>query len=116
MWACTSAHPGLLGKNTGCGRGRGQAEQLASVLGPGQGEGTHSGGLAGAGWAIASCSRAPEVHIWRTSEACPASSAVRFAPISSRARSTAVGSTDAPPRCPAAVRRRCSASRIRWDV
>ena len=39
--------------------------------------------------AIASCSRAPEVHIWRTSDACPASSAVPFAAISSRARSTA---------------------------
>ena len=66
--------------------------------------------------AIASCTRAPEVHIWRTSEACPASSAVPFAAISSKARSTAVCSTDAPPRCPAAVRRRRSASRIRCEV
>ena len=39
--------------------------------------------------AIASCRRAPEVHIWRTSAACPASRAVPFAAISSRARSTA---------------------------
>ncbi len=42
--------------------------------------------------------RAPEVHIWRTSEACPASSAVQFAAISSKASSTAVCSTDVPPR------------------
>jgi hypothetical protein len=39
--------------------------------------------------AIASCKRAPDVHIWRTSAACPASSAVPFAAISSNARSTA---------------------------
>ena len=39
--------------------------------------------------AIASCSRAPEVHICRTRDACPASRAVPFAAISSRARSTA---------------------------
>ena len=39
--------------------------------------------------AIASCTRAPEVHIWRTSAACPASSTVPFAAISSNARSTA---------------------------
>ena len=54
--------------------------------------------------AIASCSRAPEVHICRTSEACPASRAVLFAAISSRARSTA-DSIDAlsPSRRPAAV-------------
>ncbi len=56
--------------------------------------------------AIASCSRAPEVHIWRTSAACPASSAVPFAAISSKARSTAAWSTDAPSRRPAAVTRR----------
>ena len=37
--------------------------------------------------AIASCSRAPEVHICRTSDACPASRAVPFAAISSKARS-----------------------------
>ena len=33
----------------GCGRGRGEAEHLAAVLGPGQGEGAHGGGLPGAG-------------------------------------------------------------------
>ena len=66
--------------------------------------------------AIASCSLAPEVHICRTSEACPASRTVPFAAISSKARSTAVCSTDAPPRRPAAVRRRVSASRIRCEV
>ena len=65
--------------------------------------------------AIASCSRAPELHIRRTSEACPASSAVPFAAISSRARSTAVGSIDAPPYVPPprqdGPRRRGSAAR-----
>ena len=40
--------------------------------------------------AIASCRRAPEVHICRTSDACPVSRAVPFAAISNRARSTAV--------------------------
>ena len=40
--------------------------------------------------AIASCSRAPEVHICRTRDACPVSRAVPFAAISSRARSTTV--------------------------
>ena len=40
---------GLLGQNSGCGRGRGEAEHLAAVFGPGQGEGTHGGGLPGAG-------------------------------------------------------------------
>ena len=44
--------------------------------------------------AIASCNRAPEVHICRTSAACPASSAVPLAAISSSARSTADASTD----------------------
>ena len=43
------ADAGLLAKNSGCGRGRGEAEHLAAVLGPGQGEGTHGGGLPGAG-------------------------------------------------------------------
>ena len=66
--------------------------------------------------AIASCRRAPEVHIWRTSEACPASKTVLFAAISSSARSTADSSTTGPSRRPAAVTRRCSASRIRCDV
>ena len=39
--------------------------------------------------AIASCSRALDVHICQTSEACPRSSAVRFAASSSKARFTA---------------------------
>ena len=66
--------------------------------------------------AIASCSRAPEVHICRTSAACPASRAVPFAAISSSARSTADSSTADPSRRPAAVTRRVSASRIRCEV
>ena len=66
--------------------------------------------------AIASCRRAPELHIWRTSAAWPASRAVPFAAISSRARSTAAWSTADPPRRPAAATRRASASRIRCEV
>jgi hypothetical protein len=46
---CVGADAGLFGKNSGCGRGGGEAEDLAAVLGPGQGEGAHRGGLAGAG-------------------------------------------------------------------
>src|SRR4029453_1069311 len=42
-------YAGLLAKNSGSGRGWGEAEYLAAVLGPGQGEGTNGGGLAGAG-------------------------------------------------------------------
>jgi hypothetical protein len=42
------ADAGLLGENSGCGRGRGEAEHLAAVLGPGESEGAHGGGLSGA--------------------------------------------------------------------
>ena len=67
--------------------------------------------------AIASWIRALEVHIWRTSEACPASRAVPFAAISSTARCTAVSSTADPLRCPAVATRavplRGSAGRCR---
>ena len=48
--------------------------------------------------AIASCSRAPEVHICRTRDVCPVSRAVPFAAISSRARSTTLRSTTVPSR------------------
>ena len=34
-----AADASLFGEDSGCGRRRGQAEQLAAVLGPGQGEG-----------------------------------------------------------------------------
>ena len=61
------ADPGLLAKDGGRGGRRGQAEHLAAVLGPGEGEGAHGGGLPAPAGAIASCRRAPEVHIWRTS-------------------------------------------------
>ena len=66
--------------------------------------------------AIASWTRAPELHIWRTSEACPASRAVPFAAISSTARSTADWSTTVPSRRPAVATSRCSAFRIRCEV
>ena len=66
--------------------------------------------------AMASCNRAPEVHICRTSAACPASSAVPLAAISSSARSTADSSTTVPSWRPAVAIRRCSASRMRWEV
>jgi hypothetical protein len=41
--------------------------------------------------AIASCSRAPEVAIWRTNAACPAFGATPLALASSNAASTAAG-------------------------
>ena len=41
--------PVCFAKDGGRGRGRGEADDLAAVLGPGQGEGAHRGGLPGAG-------------------------------------------------------------------
>ena len=43
------ADAGLLAEDGGRGSRRGEAEHLAAVLGPGQGEGAHGGGLPGAG-------------------------------------------------------------------
>jgi hypothetical protein len=65
------ADTGLLGEDGGRSGRRGQAEHLAASLGPGHSEGAHGGGLAAPAGAIASCSRAPEAHICRTSAACP---------------------------------------------
>ena len=48
--------------------------------------------------AMASCSRAPEVHIQRTRAACPASKAFLFAADSSRASSTMSASRAEPSR------------------
>jgi hypothetical protein len=110
------ADAGLLAKNSGCRRGRGEADHLAAVLGPGESEGTHGGGLPGASRGDRQLQPGTEVHICRTSAACPASRAVLFAAISSSARSTAGSSTTGPSRRPAAMTRRCSASRIRYDV
>jgi hypothetical protein len=46
---CVGADAGLLTEDgSRCSR-RGQAEQMAAVLGPGQGEGAHGGGLPGSG-------------------------------------------------------------------
>ena len=45
----SAADPGLLAKNGGRGSRRGEAEHLAAVFGPGQGEGAHGGGFPGAG-------------------------------------------------------------------
>ena len=42
------ADAGLLAENCGCGRGRGEADHLAAILGPGQGQGPHGGRLPGA--------------------------------------------------------------------
>ena len=60
--------------------------------------------------AIASCTRAPEVAIARTSPAWPASSWTPFAVISNNATSTAVSGMVRPPVRPAAATRRCSAA------
>jgi hypothetical protein len=46
---CVGADAGLLAQNSGCGRGRGEADHLAAVLGPGECEGAHGGGFPGAG-------------------------------------------------------------------
>ena len=113
---CVGADAGLLGEDGGRGSRGGEADHLAAILGPGEGEGAHGGGFASASGGDRQLTRALEVHIWRTSAACPASSAVPFAAISSNARSTATWSTADPSRRPAAVRRRCSASRIRCEV
>jgi hypothetical protein len=44
-----SADPGLLGKDSRRGSRRSQADHLTTILDPGESEGTHSGGLPGAG-------------------------------------------------------------------
>jgi hypothetical protein len=41
--------PGVFGQDGGGGSGGGEADDLTAVLGPGQGEGSHRGRLAGAG-------------------------------------------------------------------
>ena len=46
---CVGADAGLLGENSGCGRGRGEAEHLTAIIGPGESQGAHSGGFPGAG-------------------------------------------------------------------
>jgi hypothetical protein len=43
------ADAGLFGEDGCRGRRRGETDDLAAVLGPGQGEGVHRGGLTGAG-------------------------------------------------------------------
>ena len=45
----SAADAGLLAEDSGRGRGRGEAEHLAAVLGPGESEGAHGGGFPGAG-------------------------------------------------------------------
>jgi hypothetical protein len=66
--------------------------------------------------AMASCSRAPEMHIWRTRAAWPAFSGIPLAAISSSARSTADGSTEWPSRRAAVASSRCSACSTRAEV
>jgi hypothetical protein len=66
--------------------------------------------------AIASCSRAPEVAMDRTSPACPASRTNPFAADSSSANSTVGASMLRPSIQPAVVTSRCSAARIRVEV
>jgi hypothetical protein len=110
------ADAGVLCEDGGRGSRWSQADHLAAVFGPGQGEGAHGDCFPCASRGERKLQTCPELHIWRTMAACPASRAVPFAAISSRARSTAVCSRDVLPRCPAVVMRRCSASRILVDV
>jgi hypothetical protein len=87
---CVGSDPGLLAKNSGRRSRWGQADHLTAILGPGRVRARMAVVLPAPAGAIASCSRAPEVHICQTIEACPASRAVPFAASSSSARSTAV--------------------------
>jgi hypothetical protein len=66
--------------------------------------------------AIASCSRAPEVHMERTRAACPTSKVFPLAAASSSASSTVAASATRPSVWPAVATRRCSAARIRVEV
>jgi hypothetical protein len=66
--------------------------------------------------AIASCSRAPEVHMERTRAACPASNAFPLAAASSSASSNVAASTTRPSVGPAIAMSRCSAARMRAEV
>jgi hypothetical protein len=66
--------------------------------------------------AIASCSRAPELHMTSTRAACPASKALPLAAASKRASSMAPASTARPSVRPAVVTNRCSAAKIRAEV
>ena len=66
--------------------------------------------------AIASCSRAPEVAICRTSAACPAFRVTPLAAASSSATSTAAGDIAWPSQRPAVSTSRCSAARMRVEV
>ena len=63
---------------------RGETEHLAAVLGPGEGQGAHGGGLPAPAGAIASCILEPEVHISRTNVAWPGSSVGRSRPLQQR--------------------------------
>ena len=62
--------------------------------------------------AIASCTRAPEVAISRTSVIWPGLRLTPFAVDSSSARSTQVAGDRMPIAAPAAATRRCSAARM----
>jgi hypothetical protein len=99
-----------------CGGGGGQPEYLAAAVAPRPSQGPHGGGLPAPAGAIASCSRVPEVHMARTSAACPASKAFPFAADSSRAKSTVSASTTRPSLRPPVATSRCSAARIRAEV
>ena len=66
--------------------------------------------------AMASCSRAPELHMARTRAACPPSRLTPFAAASSMASSTVPGSRMRPSVRPAVATRRCSAARMRVEV
>jgi hypothetical protein len=68
-----------------------------------------------AGGAIASCSRAPEVHICRTRDACPVSGRCRSRPFQQGKIDD--GAVDDGSVADAGDGdERCSASRMRWEV
>jgi hypothetical protein len=59
---CVGADAGLLTEDGSGGSGRGEADDLAAIVGPGLGEGAHSVVFPAPAGAIASWRRAPEVR------------------------------------------------------
>ena len=111
------ADAGLLAKDRSRGGGRGKPDHLAAVLGPGQGEGPHGGGLPGAGGGDRQLQPGPGGAHLADQRGLPGiqCGAVR--------RHLQQGQIDrrlvdglTPSRRPAVATRRCSASRIRCEV
>jgi hypothetical protein len=60
------ADAGLLAEDSSRGGGRGEADHVAGVLGQGRARARMAVVFPAPAGAIVSCSRRPEVHIWRT--------------------------------------------------